>query len=134
LGDRPARKDRGEAQAPDRVAGSFSVAHRRRGSCRDAPIRAGSHRMENSAMTELHFAQPVWFWTLAVLPLLAALFFAAERWRRIALNRLLAIRLQPRLAGSVIVVKRRSGFALFAIRIALALTALARPQWGFTWE
>ena len=85
-------------------------------------------------MTELHFAQPVWFWTLVALPLLAALFFTAERWRRDALNRLLAVRLQPRLAGSVSVAKRRSGFALFAIGIALALTALARPQWGFKWE
>lgn len=90
--------------------------------------------MENPAVTELHFAQPMWFWSLAVVPLLVALFFNAERRRRVALDRLLAVRLQPRLAGSVSPAKRRWGFALFLLGIALTFLALARPQWGFTWQ
>jgi Ca-activated chloride channel family protein len=73
-------------------------------------------------------------WMLAVVPILAALFYHAERRRRVALDRLLAARLQPRLAGSVSTAKRRWGFALFVFGIALATLALARPQWGFTWQ
>jgi Ca-activated chloride channel family protein len=76
----------------------------------------------------------MWFWTLAVLPLLATLFVNAERRRRVALDRLLAVRLQPRLAGSVSTTKRRWGFALFLLGIALTTLALARPQWGFSWQ
>ena len=85
-------------------------------------------------MKDFHFAQPVWFWMLATLPLLVALFFTAERRRRAALDRLLAARLQPRLAGSVSIPRRRMGFALCALGIALAFLAAARPQWGFAWE
>jgi Ca-activated chloride channel family protein len=90
--------------------------------------------MEDRAMTELHFAQPLWLWATAVLPLFALLLFSAERRRREALDQLLAARLQARLAGSVSVAKRRLSFALMLAGLALAFVALARPQWGFTWE
>ncbi|MEO6742095.1 MAG: VWA domain-containing protein [Chthoniobacteraceae bacterium] len=85
-------------------------------------------------MNGLHFAHPHFLWALAVLPFLAALIFHAEKMRRIALDRLIAARLQPRLAGSVSVTRRRWGFALLLLGIGLSLLALARPQWGFTWE
>ncbi len=85
-------------------------------------------------MNDLHFAQPQFLWALAALPFLAALIFHAEKMRRSALDRLIAARLQPRLAGSVSTARRRAGFGLLLLGMALALVALARPQWGFTWE
>ena len=85
-------------------------------------------------MMDLHFAQPLWLWALTALPLFAALIFSAERRRREALDSLIAARLQPRLAGSVSAARRRAGFALMVLGIALAIVALARPQWGFSWE
>ena len=85
-------------------------------------------------MMDIKFAQPFWLWALTALPLFAALIFSAERRRREALDSLLAARLQPRLAGSVSTARRRAGFALMVLGIALAIVALARPQWGFNWE
>ncbi len=85
-------------------------------------------------MSEMHFAHPHFLWALAALPLLAGLIFHAEKMRRRALDKLIAARLQPRLAGSVSVARRRAGFALLLLGLALAIVALARPQWGFTWE
>jgi Ca-activated chloride channel family protein len=85
-------------------------------------------------VSELVFAQPQFLWALAALPFLASLIFHAERSRRLALDRLIATRLQPRLTGSVSVARRRWGFALLLLGLALAVVALARPQRGFTWE
>ena len=85
-------------------------------------------------MNEIRFAQPAFLWALAALPFLAGLIFHAEKMRRIALNCLIAARLQPRLAGNVSIARRRAGFALLLAGIAFALVALARPQWGFSWE
>ena len=90
--------------------------------------------MTHSRMNDLHFAHPHIFWAFAALPFLAALIFRAEKCRRIALDKLIAARLQPRLAGSVSVARRRWGFALLLLGIGLSIVALARPQWGFTWE
>jgi Ca-activated chloride channel family protein len=90
--------------------------------------------VEDRAVSELRFAHPLFLWALAALPFLAALIFHAEKSRRIALDRLIAVRLQPRLAGSVSVARRRWGYALVLLGLALAVVALARPQWGFTWE
>ena len=85
-------------------------------------------------MNNLHFAQPLFLWALAAPPFLAALIFHAEKMRRIALDKLIAARLQPRLAGSVSIARRRWGFALLLLGLALAVVALAQPQMGFTWE
>ena len=43
-------------------------------------------------MTDLHFAQPLWLWALAVLPFFAVLLFSAERRRRETLDRLIKAR------------------------------------------
>lgn len=81
--------------------------------------------LEDGAMNEIHFAQPEFLWALAALPFLAALIFYAEKMRRTALDRLIAARLQPRLAGNVSIARRRAGFALLVAGVALARGARA---------
>ncbi len=80
------------------------------------------------------FAAPGWFWAFAVMPLLVGLLFASERRRVELIGKLVAARLQPRLAGNVSVGKRRVRFLFALLGLAGAIVALARPQWGFTWE
>jgi len=80
------------------------------------------------------FASPLWLWALAVLPLLALFLVVGERSRAAVIDKLVAARLQPRLAGSVSATKRRLRFFLALLALALAILALARPQWGFAWE
>jgi len=80
------------------------------------------------------FAAPHWLWALAVLPVLIALVVAGEHRRAELLGKLVAARLQPRLAGNVSVAKRRLRVFFALLALALAILALARPQWGFTWE
>ena len=82
----------------------------------------------------IEFSAPLWFWAFAGFPFLIALYFHAERRRRVVLDRLIAVRLQPRLAGSASLGKRRVAFALTLLAFTLAVLALARPQWGFSWE
>ncbi len=80
------------------------------------------------------FAAPVWLWALAAFPFLIALYLRGESARRAALNRLIAARLQSRLAGGVSVGRRRVVFALMMLGVAFGILALARPQWGFSWD
>ncbi len=80
------------------------------------------------------FVQPLWLWLLVLLPFLAVLFLTSERQRAQALGRLIAARLQARLAGSVSVAKRRVAFALLLAGLAFCIVALARPRWGFAFE
>ena len=80
------------------------------------------------------FAAPIWLWALAIFPFLIALYLYGERSRRIALNRLIAARLQSRLAGGVSVWRRRVICALTMLGLALAVLSMARPQWGFSWD
>ncbi len=82
----------------------------------------------------IQFAAPIWFWAFLSFPFLAALYVHGERKRRLALARLVAARLQPRLAGTTSIAKRRVAFALTMLAFALSFLALARPQWGFSWE
>jgi Ca-activated chloride channel family protein len=80
------------------------------------------------------FAQPQWFAALTLLPLLAALFMANEARRKKLLRRLVAARLQDRLAGTVSIGKRRLRFALVLLGAVFVIASLAQPQLGYTWE
>ncbi len=80
------------------------------------------------------FTHPTWLWCLLFIPALTVLFFRAETLRRSALNALLALRLQPRLAGSASTAKRRAAFTLTLLGLALLVLAMARPSWGFEWR
>ena len=82
----------------------------------------------------LTLGAPIWLWALAILPLMAALFAWGERRRIQLLQRLVAARLQPVLAGSVSLVKRRLHFTLVLGALACFGLALAQPRYGYTVE
>lgn len=71
--------------------------------------------------TTFTWGLPEWLWALALLPLLAALFFWAEHRRRELLHRLVAARLQPELAGNISTAKRRLRFGLLLAALALQI-------------
>ena len=80
------------------------------------------------------FAVPQWLWAFTLFPMLLALAAASERRRAELIAKLVAARLAPRLAGTVSLAKRRMRFLLALLGLAGVILALARPQWGFTFE
>jgi len=80
------------------------------------------------------WAHPLWLAGLAVVPLAGALYFHAERRRQTLLRALVAARLQPALAGSVHLGRRRAQMALTLGALACCIVALAGPRYGFTTE
>src|SRR5437870_10944072 len=82
----------------------------------------------------MNFGAPNWLWTLAILPLLVFLYARAERRSAIKLREFVSPRLLPQLAGNVDRVRRAIRFAFVLLALALAITALAKPRWGYTYE
>jgi Ca-activated chloride channel family protein len=80
------------------------------------------------------WGQPNWFWAFAAFPFLIGVFVRNEGRRVELLRRLVAPRLQDRLAGTVSIVKRRVRFALLLLALAAIVVSLAQPRLGFTWE
>ena len=80
------------------------------------------------------FDEQLWFWALVLLPLLVLIFVGNERRREKLVRKLVAARLQDRLAGNVSIGRRRLRFTLLLLALACLIVALARPQYGFTWE
>ncbi len=80
------------------------------------------------------FAQPIWFWALALVPALLALFVRNEFQARQLVAKLVAARLQQKLTGNVSLAKRRMRFGLILLGLVAAIIALAQPQFGFTEE
>jgi Ca-activated chloride channel family protein len=80
------------------------------------------------------FGAPNWFWALFVVPLLVALFFRAERRSAQRLRAFVSARLLPSLARTVDRRRRKLRFALILFGVALAITALAKPRWGYTYQ
>jgi len=80
------------------------------------------------------FGAPQWFWAFAVLPVLVALYLRAERRRRIALREFVSPRLLPELAGNVDRTRRAIRFVCVLLSIVCAITALAKPRWGYAYE
>lgn len=83
---------------------------------------------------EFSLALPEALWAFVAMPFLVALFFAAEKRRRAALNAFISLRLQPRLAGAASPSRRRWSFTFLLLSLCLGILALARPRWGFSWE
>jgi Ca-activated chloride channel homolog len=80
------------------------------------------------------FGAPYWFWALLIIPLLVAIFVRAERRAALRLREFVSERLLPSLARTVDRRRRNVRFALVLLSLALALTALAKPRWGYTYE
>src|SRR5437868_5190080 len=82
----------------------------------------------------MNFGAPIWLWALAILPLLVLLYAQAERRSAIKLREFVSPRLLPQLAGNVDRVRRAIRFAFVLLALALAIIALAKPRWGYTYE
>ncbi len=82
----------------------------------------------------MSFGVPNWLWALAFLPLLVLLYARAERRSAIKLREFVSPRLLPQLAGNVDRVRRAIRFAFVLFSLALAIIALAKPRWGYTYE
>lgn len=81
--------------------------------------------------TTLTFASPLWFWGLAAVPLLAALYAWSHARSRSLVSKIVAPRLREQLAGSVSSPRRTVRAALVLSSLALVVIALAQPQRGF---
>ena len=80
------------------------------------------------------YVVPQWLWALALLPLLAALFFRNESRRGALLQKLVALRLRDRLAGNLSVGKRRVRFILVLLGLAAVIVSITQPRFGYRWE
>ena len=84
--------------------------------------------METSSLT---FSQPAWFFGLAIVPVIAALYVWAQRRSDALLSKVVAPRLRSQLAGTVSKGRRTLKSAVILAVFALIALALARPQMGF---
>src|SRR5438552_1491208 len=82
----------------------------------------------------MSFGAPNWFWALAILPVMIALYVRAERRSAMRLREFVSPRLLPHLAGNVDRARRAIRFGLVLLSLALAITALAKPRWGYIYE
>ena len=74
-------------------------------------------------------------WLLLVIPPLMLVFFWwAGRERQRLMTQFIQARLLPSLISGVSPTRLKVRFALLIASVTLLLIALARPQWGFTWE
>jgi Ca-activated chloride channel family protein len=80
------------------------------------------------------FGATYWFWALLIIPLLVVLWVRAEQRATLRLREFVSERLLPSLARTVDRRRRGIRFALVLLGLALALTALAQPRWGYTYE
>jgi len=83
----------------------------------------------------MNFAYPHILGLLLVLPpALVVFFWWAWRERQRLMTQFIQARLLPGLISGVSLARQKFRYACFIAAVALALVALARPQWGFTWE
>ena len=71
---------------------------------------------------------------LLVLPMLAFFFARAEQLGAEKLQKFVAARLLPELAGTVNRGRRIFRFVLLLLVLGLVLVSLARPRWGYTYD
>jgi Ca-activated chloride channel family protein len=82
----------------------------------------------------MNFGAAYWFWALVAVPVLVLLFARAERRAALRLREFVSERLLPNLARTVDWRRRKLRFALVLLGFTLAITALAKPQWGYIYE
>jgi Ca-activated chloride channel homolog len=84
--------------------------------------------METSPLT---FSEPAWFFALAIVPVVAALYLWSQRRSDSLLSKVVAPRLRSQLAGTVSKGRRTLKSAVILAVFGLISLALARPQMGF---
>ncbi|MGI9115298.1 MAG: VWA domain-containing protein [Chthoniobacterales bacterium] len=82
----------------------------------------------------MSFGAPIWFWALAILPVFVLLYLKNERRSAALLREFVSPRLLPQLAGNIDRVRRALRFGFVLLALALAIIALAKPRWGYTYE
>jgi Ca-activated chloride channel family protein len=81
------------------------------------------------------FAAGHFLWLLLlVVPALIGFFWWAARERRRLMTQFIEARLLPGLISGVSSTRQKVRYILITVGVVLLLLALARPQWGFTWE
>jgi Ca-activated chloride channel family protein len=85
--------------------------------------------LEKITMT---FGAPEWLWGLLLVPLLIGLFVQSERRGLKRLQQFVSARLLPQLAGTVNRPRRIIRFGLLLVGLALEISSLAQPRWGYT--
>ena len=83
----------------------------------------------------MRFEHPNFLWLLLVIPpAVAAFFWWSLKTRQRLMTQFIEARLLPALTAGVSVTRQKIRFALLTLAVALALVALARPQYGFSQE
>ncbi len=83
----------------------------------------------------MNFAHSQILWLLLVVPpALVVFFWWAWRERQRLMTQFIQARLLSGLVSGLSPTRHKVRFGLLAAAVALTIIALARPQWGFTWE
>ena len=83
----------------------------------------------------MNFAHSQILWLLLLLPpALVVFFWWAWRKRQRLMTQFIQARLLPGLVSGLSPTRQKFRFALLIAAVALTIIALARPQWGFSWE
>lgn len=82
----------------------------------------------------MHFALPSLLWLLLLVPLLAVFLVWAWRTKERLIAQFVQSRLLAQLTVGVSKTRQKVRLALLVSAVGLAVFALARPQWGFSWE
>lgn len=80
------------------------------------------------------FGAPYWLWAAACLPVLVFLFLRAEQQAAVRLRQFVSDKLLPNLARTVDRRRRNLRFAVVLLGLLLAIIALAKPRWGYTYD
>lgn len=82
----------------------------------------------------MNFALPSLLWLLLLVPLLAVFLLWAWRTKERLIAQFVQSRLLAQLTVGVSKTRQKVRLALLVLAVACTVLALARPQWGFTWE
>ncbi|MBI5799965.1 MAG: VWA domain-containing protein [Verrucomicrobia bacterium] len=82
----------------------------------------------------MRFALPQLLWLLLLVPLLALFLLWAWRTKERLIAQFVQSRLLAQLTVGVSKTRQKVRLALLVSAVACSVLALARPQWGFTWE
>lgn len=82
----------------------------------------------------MSFGASYWFIALLVVPFVVLLFARAEGRAAARLREFASAQLLPNLVRTVNPTRRKIRFALILLGLALAIIALAKPRWGYTYE